>query len=268
MKNFQYILLALLLFSGVNMLKAQGKWYASSSFQMVGSSFNDGESHNSYFLYGGMRYYSPAFSISMSVPVVFGSENAYSQIGEMYLPNDGGYENGGRMSNGSGMNGASGIGLGDLYLNGSFRIIKELETIPDISIEGYIKFPTATPNIGIGTGEFDSQIGIGLKKFIGRVSLFGQFGYLFIGDNGQAANTNPFTISAGIGYAFGMGTHSILLAYDSYTTIVQGVASPRQLALGYNYMINYGLFFTAIVSAGLNSSASDYTISGGLNFEL
>ncbi len=102
----------------------------------------------------------------------------------------------------------------------------------------------------------------------GDFSFFGQFGYLFLGDAAGAETIDPYTISLGIGYAFGSGEHSVLLAYDSYTTIVQGVASPQQLALGYNYMIQKGLFFTTIVSKGLNNSTSDYTISGGLNFEL
>ena len=131
-----------------------------------------------------------------------------------------------------------------------------------------MKFPTATPRLGIGTGEFDSQIALGVRKFIDRFSFFGQFGYLFLGDVEGAETIDPYTISLGIGYAFGYGEHSILLAYDSYNTIVQVSSSPQQLALGYNYMINYGLYFTAIVSTGLNSSSSDYTVSGGLNFEL
>lgn len=246
---------------------AQSKWYANTSLQMVGSDFQDGTSHNSFFLYGGLRYQTQGYFLSLSIPVIFGSGNTFTQLGNSYIPNDGENNNDDHMGGANGMNSIS-VGFGDLYLNGSYSIIKETKSFPNFSIDGYVKFPTATPSLGIGTGEFDSQIALGVRKFINRFSFFGQFGYLFLGDVEGAETIDPYTISLGVGYAFGYGEHSILLAYDSYTTIIQGTASPQQLALGYNYMIHKGLFFTTILSAGLNSSTSDYTISGGLNFEL
>ncbi len=243
---------------------AQGKWYANTSLQMVGSKLQDGSKHNSFFLYNGLRYQSQALSISLSVPIVFGNSNNFSPFGISFLP----IKKENNHMGGGGNMGSVTVGLGDTYLNGSLSFIKETSLFPNFSFDGYIKIPTASTLLGIGTGKFDSQIALGIRKFINSFSFFGQFGYLFIGDTAGAETIDPFTISLGIGYTFGFGEHSVLLAYDSYTTIVQGVASPQQLALGYNYMINRKLFFTSILSAGLNSSTSDYTISGGLNFEL
>lgn len=242
---------------------AQSKWYANTSMQMVGSEFQDGSKHNSFFLYNGLRYQTQDFYLSLSIPIVLGSDNTFTQLGNSYSPND----NGDHMG-GSGSMSSINVGIGDLYLNGSLSLLKETTIIPNFSIDGYLKFPTATPSFGIGTGEFDSQIALGIRKFINSFSFFGQFGYLFLGDVAGVEASAPYTISLGVGYAFGYGKHSVLLAYDSYTTIVQGVASPQQLALGYNYMLSKGLFFTAIISTGLNSSTSDYTISGGLNYEI
>jgi len=243
---------------------AQSKWYANTSLQIVGSEFQDGSKHNSFFLYNGLRYQTQALSLSLSIPIVFGSGNTFTQLGNSYIPNNGDDDH---MGGSGGMSSVS-IGLGDTYLNGSLSFYKETDFFPNLSFDGYIKIPTATSFLGIGTGKFDSQIALGIRKFINNFSFFGQFGYLFLGDEEGAETIDPYTISAGIGYAFGYGEHSILLAYDSYTTIVQGAASPKQVALGYNYMIRKGLFFTSIISVGLNSATSDYTISGGLNFEL
>lgn len=268
MKKIQHIIL---LFVSIGLLSeislAQSKWYANTSLQIVGSDFQDGASHNSFFLYGGLRYQTQGSSLSLSIPLIFGSGNTFTQLGNSYIPNDGGNESSDHMGGTDGMSSVN-IGLGDLYLNGSFRVIKETKVIPNFSIDGYVKFPTAIPSLGIGTGKFDSQIALGIRKFVDSFSFFGQLGYLFLGDTESAETIDPYTISFGIGYAFGYGQHSILLAYDSYTTILQGVASPQQLALGYNYMIRKGLFFTTILSVGLNSSTSDYTVSGGLNFEI
>lgn len=265
MKNKKsiYIYLVVALFISIT-ISAQSKWYANSALQMVGSEFQDGSKHNSFFLYNGLRYQTQDYYLSLSIPIVFGSDNTFTQLGNSYIPNDGDDDHMG----GSGSMSSVNIGLGDLYLNGSVSFVRESNSFPNLSIDGYVKFPTTSPNLGIGTGEFDSQIALGIRKFINSFSFFGQFGYLFLGDAAGAETIDPYTISLGIGYAFGYGEHSVLLAYDSYTTILQGVASPQQLALGYNYMIRRGLFFTSIVSSGLNSSTSDYTISGGLNLEL
>jgi len=92
MKTFKYVILFIVLAAGVDTVFGQGKWYANSSFQMVGSSFTDGERHNSYFLYGGLRYQSDGFSLSASVPLIFGSGNAFHQVGNTYITNEGGYD--------------------------------------------------------------------------------------------------------------------------------------------------------------------------------
>ena len=268
MKKIHHIIL---LFISITFLSkaslANGKWYANTSLQMVGSDFQDGTGHNSFFFYGGVRYQANGYFLSLNIPFVLRNGNTFTQLGNSYFPNNGNNNSSDHMGRSSGTRSIN-VGLGDSYLNGSFRVIKETKVIPNFSIEGYIKFPTASPVLGIGTGEFDYQLALGIRKFIDNFSLFGQFGYLFLGDTEGAETINPLTISLGVGYAFGYGEHSILLAYDSYTTIVQGISSPRQLALGYNYMIRKGLFFTTIISAGLNTSTSDYTVSGGLNFEL
>ncbi len=256
------ILLAVILISIT--ASGQSKWYANSSLQIVGSEFQDGGKHNSFFFYNGVRYQTRNYYLSLSVPVIFGSENTFTQFENSYMPNDNGDEH---MLENGGMRNLS-VGFGDIYLNGSLSLIKESSVMPNISLDGYVKFPTASANLGVGTGAYDYQIAFGLKKYINRFSFFGQFGYLFLGKIAGAETINPFTFSVGVGYAFGYGEHSVLLAYDSYSTIIQGAASPRQLALGYNYMIHRGLFLTTILSAGLNSSTSDYTFSGGLNFEL
>ncbi|MCF6268313.1 MAG: transporter [Melioribacteraceae bacterium] len=263
-KKIIAILLFITILSGVSF--AQGKWYANTSLQVVGSDFQDGTRQNTLFLYSGVRYQTQESSLSLSLPIIYTKGNSFTQLNNSNIPKKGGGNSSNQIMDSS-MNSIA-IGLGDLYLNGSFQVIKETKTIPAFSIDGYVKFPTTTSSLGIGTGEFDSQIAVGVRKFVNRFSFFGQFGYLFLGDPEGAESINPFTVSLGIGYAFGYGEHSILLAYDSYTTIVQGIASPKQLALGYNYMIRKGFFFTSIISAGLNSSTSDYTISGGFNFQI
>ena len=268
------ILFTLLAFNNSN---AQSNWYVNTSIQTTGNTFSDGSNHSSFFLYGGLTYQAQKLYLSLSLPVVFTQNNTFTQLGNTFLPNNHmGNNNSNNFFDMFGhMNDRNGetipntdVGIGDLYLNGSLQVVDEEKILPSFSVDGYVKFPTASTEIGIGTGKFDFQIAIGTKKYINNFSLFAQFGYLFLGEVEGSAVLDPFTFSFGIGYTFTNRKHSFLLGYDSYSTIIQGTASPRQLAFGYNYLINNGLYISAIAAAGLNSSTSDYTFSVGLNFEI
>jgi hypothetical protein len=162
----------------------------------------------------------------------------------------------------------SNIGLGDLYINGSFTVLDDSDLLPILSFDGYIKIPTATNDLGIGTGEFDYQIALGVKKYFNKISIYGQFGYLLFGSENNDEIQNPVTITLGVGYLFGANRHSVLVGYDSYTTIIKGLSSPQQLAIGYNYLISPRVLISSILSVGLNDTTSDYTLTGGMNFEI
>ena len=276
-KLLKYFIAILFSILSSNIVHAQSKWYFNTSLQTTGSTFSDGSNHNSFFLYGGLTYQAQKLYLSLSLPIVISPDNTFTQIGDTYLPNNHMGDNSsnnffnrfGHINNQNGdMMTNTNVGIGDLYLNGSLQMVDEEKILPSFSVDGYVKFPTASTEIGIGTGKFDFQIAIGTKKYINNFSLFAQFGYLFLGKVEGSAVLDPFTFSFGIGYTLPNRKHSFLLGYDSYSTIIQGTASPRQLAFGYNYLINNGLYISAIAAAGLNSSTSDYTFSIGLNFEI
>lgn len=258
-------------------VKAQNKLYLNTSMQMTGSSFSDGSNHNSFFLNGGLTYQTRKLYLSLSLPIVFSPNNTFTQVGDTFLPNNNnGSSNSGNYFNRFGhmndqdgdMMGITNLGIGDLYLNSSLNIIDEGSIFPSFSIDGYVKFPTASSNVGIGTGKYDFQIALGTRKYVNNLSFFAQLGYLFLGKDKQSEIVDPITFSLGMGYTFANRKHSLLLGYDSYSTIILGAVSPRQLALGYNYLINSGLYISTIAAAGLNSSTSDYTFTVGLNFEI
>lgn len=245
--------ISFLLSTQVN-LKAQGKWYYYSSLQVYGSS----QQNDSYLLYNGIRYQTQNLYLSLNIPLLFNHNNSFNSNEQSISENMMNQENMGLFNN---------IELGDIYINGSYKIVNESKSFPSLSLEGYAKLPTAPADNYIGSGSTDFQAAVGLRKILGSFFFYGQIGYLFFGTQDENI-LNPITISSGIGYAFGSGKHSILLAYDSYSTVVQGTESPKQIAVGYNYMINKGLFLNFISSKGLNSSTSDYSLSGGVSIEL
>ncbi len=256
---------------------AQGRFSINTSLAAVGGNLSDSSYSMAYYLYGGLRYQSQDYYLSLSLPLVFNSSGSFTQLGGMYIPNGNGNETGGGMhgsgGQGSMMNGNEGMsslnaGIGDMYVYGSYILVRETNSFPGFSVDGFVKFPTASPSLNIGTGNFDFNLAVSARKFIGTFLFFVQGGYLFLGNSGESNIENPITFSAGIGNNFGSGKHLFLLEYDSYSTIVTGYSSPKQLSLGYTYFINPELSFTTIGSAGLNNSTSDYIISAGFNFTL
>lgn len=273
------VIIILIVIGVFSSTEAQDNFSINTSLTAVGGNLSDGSHNIAYYLYGGIRYQAQNYYLSLSVPLVFNSSGSFTQLGGMYFPNgngDGGNNGGGMHSSGgqgSMMNGNEGMsslnaGIGDMYLYGSYTLIKETNTLPAFSTDGFVKFPTATSSLNIGTGKFDFNLAISARKFIGTFSFYLQTGYLFLGNSNESNIENPITFSVGIGNNFGGGNHLLVIGYDSYSTIVTGFASPKQLSLGYTYIISPKLGYTMIGSSGLNNSTSDYIISVGLNFNL
>jgi hypothetical protein len=275
----RYILIVgtvLLLFGYSVTAYSQERVFINTSLSAIGGSLSDGSHQNSYYLYGGLRYQAQNYYLSLNLPLVFNSSGSFTQVGGMYIPSGKNEESFGEGLHGSGGHGSMmnsesempslDVGIGDTYLFGSYNIFSETASLPGIFTDGFVKFPTASYSLNIGTGGFDFNLAISIRKFVSTLSFYVQVGYLFLGNADETNIENPLTLSLGIGNSFGNGKHLLLLGYDSYSTIVAGFVSPKQVSLGYTYLINPTLSYLMIGSVGLNSSTSDYTISAGLSF--
>ncbi len=264
--------LYLVLFSQTGI--AQSKFSGNASVQFLGGNAGGGH-YVSTYVYGGLRYQEERFNLSLNIPVVLNSDGSFTQVGGIFVPNghnDGDEDHGGMfhdgsmMEDGTGMMSSLDVGLGDLYLYGSYKLVMQKDVLPEISLDGYVKFPTATPGMNIGTGKYDFNIAVSLRKTISRFLFYTQIGYLFLGKTDNAEVVDPVTFSIGAGVLLGSGNHGLFVGYDSYSTIVRGFASPKQIAIGYSYYVNPDLSYSFITSFGLNDSTSDFSLSGGINF--
>ncbi|MEW6701146.1 MAG: hypothetical protein AB1298_00360, partial [Bacteroidota bacterium] len=233
-----------------------------------------------FYFYGGLGYQTKKWSFNISVPLVAQNNNGISQIGGMMLPN--GKSNnanrsqtegefGGMMGNGGGITSSlshTNYGLGDTYIYGSYFFIDELTSPVAINFNSFVKVPTANNSEGIGTGKFDFGISATLKKNLSSIVIFGDIGYINIGDPPNAQLNNPVSYGFGIGKFFEDSNYSLLLYYQSYSTIIKGYEPPRQLSLGLNYKINSQLNFSLIGSAGLSKVTSAFSFLTGLKWNV
>jgi hypothetical protein len=72
-------------------------------------------------------------------------------------------------------------GLGDVLLDGGYVLLEEKAVAPELRGFATIKFPTADSSKGLGTGEFDETLGLGLAKKLGRWTTWLEGYYVFVG---------------------------------------------------------------------------------------
>lgn len=157
-------------------------------------------------------------------------------------------------------------GIGDIVLQGRYYILDENRLLPTVAVTGRIKFPTADPDRGLGTGEFDEGAGIEISKQLFRNVLgFVDGGYTIIGKPEDVPLRNQWYYDLGLGYSF---TENLLgsIYYEEYRAVIAGTENPRDVFLALNYKLTPELRLSASYLIGLSDGAPDYAISGGIAY--
>jgi hypothetical protein len=146
----------------------------------------------------------------------------------------------------------SASGIGDAFVNLSYRVLEEDEAMPGVSLHAGIKLPTADEDKGLGTGELDYQMGVGLGKGIGRWFVYGSLDYNILGDPDYYELDNYISGSASVATEVidNMEVSLQLSAAQAATDV-----SDDSLALGVG--VNYFLEKYGMVSAGLQKGFTD-----------
>ena len=139
-------------------------------------------------------------------------------------------------------------GLGDILVKGSFIVLEEKESIPEVAPYLKIKFPTADENRGLGTGEFDETIGVDLsKQLIDRLFGYLTLAYTFLGDPPGTDLRNSFGWSIGAAYAVTRSV-PVFALLDGATAITPGQSDPIEFRVGAEYRIARAVKLTGSVT--------------------
>ena len=277
----KYLMLTVLIFITASITNGQRRWSLNTSLQFASGNYLSAERLNSYYLYGGLRYESDNYSLALSVPLIASNGQNVSQFGQIYLPNhmgSGGTGINGQSTHGGGhmMGGqnlvtsttSENFGIGDLYLYANYNLLNQINSIFGFGIGGYIKFPTASTTYGFGTGKFDLGLSASIRKSFDSFLIYTSGGYIFLGNPDSIKFNDPVTLNFGIGKIFSEGNFSALLSYSLYSKILDNYESPREAALGLNYIPNNKITYMIIGSAGLSNSTPDFVVSVGINYKL
>lgn len=271
-RNLTLIMLCLLLISGTSI--AQGKWTASTSLQMNSGNYFFDTHMQTYYLYGGLGYQTDKWGVSANIPVIASDGGSVSQFGNTFIPTQnemhGGNEDPSNDSHrgmmGTGFLSDKEISIGDLYLNGRYNLMNQLNSNIDLYLKSYVKVPFADKNSGLGTGKFDYSLAMGVRKNIESFMFFAELGYLFLGDAPEINYKDPVTYNLGVGTFFTSQNFGLLLSYSGYSKVIDGYDPPAQLSLGIMLNSSHMMGYNIYVSKGLSELNPDYTISGGMHF--
>ncbi len=156
-------------------------------------------------------------------------------------------------------------GLGDVVLQGRYYVLEEQQWMPDVAVTARVKFPTANPDVGLGTGEFDEGVGLELTKEVFRdVLLLGTAGFTITGKPNTVSLRNQWNYNVGVGYSF---TDRLLATvyYEEWRALISGFQNPRDVLMGLNYRLPSGLSLSGSVLIGLSDGAPDWGLTGGVS---
>lgn len=154
-------------------------------------------------------------------------------------------------------------GLGDITVNGSYYLLRENKDPLDVSLNGYLKFPTASSSKGLGTGELDAGPGVSFGKRISpEWAAFSDFYYIFIGDPAGWDLRGQTTFDLGVTYDFAPDL-SGSVAYEESRSVVRGRDNPEALAFGIKYKLDEAMRIYGGLTFGLSGTAADLSINIG-----
>jgi hypothetical protein len=159
-------------------------------------------------------------------------------------------------------------GIGDVLLIGRYYLHIEQEPglIPSILLSGRVKAPTADRDRGLGTGEWDEGVGLGLIKLLtNRLIGFADAGYTLIGDPPGVNLRNQWSYDVGLGYYF-VPTVLGSVYYEEARALLPTFNNPRDVYVAATWIAANDVWLNAGLLKGLSNGAPEYGGNVGLVF--
>lgn len=160
-------------------------------------------------------------------------------------------------------------GLGDVVLKGSYYLLAEGKKWPfDLNLSAKIKMPTASDSKGLGTGEFDTGLGLEFAKalpsgFTGYFDIY----YTAIGDPPGLDLEDRVSFDAGFSRTLD-ARWTLSAFYEESTPLVRDNANLRDFLVSFEYKTDERtkIFFGSTL--GLTNTSPDYGFTVGASFLL
>ncbi len=155
-------------------------------------------------------------------------------------------------------------GLGDIRLAGSRRMMGGGAKLFRLDLGAQVKIPTADPDEGLGTGEWDAYLGVTSEYRFWSATGFGGFGWNYLGD--PEWETLNDVVEGYIGLeSEPLGGRVILSGWvEGNPEVIDGLGS--RAAIGFGLRTLGKIRWRLLSTVGLTDAAQDFTILFGASF--
>jgi hypothetical protein len=158
-------------------------------------------------------------------------------------------------------------GFGDIVGSAGYRVIDNLLTGVQVVASARVKFPTASPSSGLGTGRADVGGAAAIRKRFDTGWIYGELGYVVLGQPAGGDLQNSATWAVGGGKRLAPRVFLLASAFGN-TAVVSGYDSPAEIGAGLGVRLAAHLNVTAIPSVGLTHASPRYGLTFGLSTDL
>lgn len=156
---------------------------------------------------------------------------------------------------------ASTSGIGDMVLRGQYRVREEEEQFPSVFAGAHIKFPTGDENEGLGTGEFDHGVELGISKHLSEKGVgYLNFGFTWIGMPPGVFLDDQWNVGVGYGHTFTEFLGASVF-FEQANALIPGRPDARDVVFGLSFDVTPEMRIRPGVRLGLSEGSADYVLS-------
>ena len=159
-------------------------------------------------------------------------------------------------------------GMGDVVVRGRYYLLDERGWAPTLAIRGHVKAPTASAELGLGTGRPDEGVGIEISRTIARsTTAMVDGGYTIIGKPAAVDYNNNWWYDVGLGQDIGRngakGVVNLSVFFEEYRAISPGFANARDVLAAVSVTGATGWRIQVSGEFGLSDGAPDHGVTFG-----
>jgi hypothetical protein len=158
-------------------------------------------------------------------------------------------------------------GLGDVVLGAGYRVVNDSATGVQLVVGTRIKLPTASADRGLGTGKRDVAFVGTLRRQFSSGWIYGEGGYILLGDPAGVNLRNSFQWAVGGGRRVASRLYALASAYGN-TAILPEFGTPAEIGAGIGITVGHNMNLTIVPSVGLSSASPRVALTIGFGREM
>lgn len=204
------------------------------------------------------RYDTGPWSLKLTVPYlrITGGTAVIPGVGRVANTNPAGRGKG-KGPGGTDTTEATASGLGDVVAAATYNAYHDSASGVGVDLTGKIKFGTADPDKGLGTGENDYAVQVDAFKVYGKFTVFGGVGYTVLGSSQFISLDDVFNVTVGGIYKID-DRNSAGLSFDAREKTSATSSPQRELTAFWAYRIDKSWKAQAYALKGFADGSPDW----------